>query len=223
MGERGQLVLKPGYCVVVGKSRSLKHVLLGALFQIPDDQRNLAEADGATRVGVGRLASGDAQYRRLRELGQGRNLQKFDPAQKKFASVTEDDLEIESFLRVECGLPNAETYAAFFVFDFAELPSQRGKPGAAASVDQVKVKALRDELEQTKHFEAVQDRLFKAQQRLHELGTLSQQVAAATAELAALNAERRPPPVTPQPPDQPAREANTAKAHPKKRDRHPGE
>ena len=38
MGERGQLVLKPGYCVVVGKSRSLKHVLLGALFQNPDDQ-----------------------------------------------------------------------------------------------------------------------------------------------------------------------------------------
>ena len=27
MGERGQLVLKAGYCVVVGKSRSLKHVL----------------------------------------------------------------------------------------------------------------------------------------------------------------------------------------------------
>ena len=46
MGERGQLVLKPGYCVVVGKSRSLKHVLLAALFQTPDDQRNLAEAGG---------------------------------------------------------------------------------------------------------------------------------------------------------------------------------
>ncbi|HXN83402.1 MAG TPA: hypothetical protein VN883_13080 [Myxococcales bacterium] len=218
MGERGQLVLKPGYCVVVGKSRSLKHVLLGALFQNPDDQRNLAEAGGATRVGVGLVGGGAAQYRLLRELGQGRNLQKFDPAQKKFAPVTDDDMEIESFLRVECGLPNAETYAAFFVFDFAELPSQRGKPGAAASVDQVKVKALRDELEQTKHFEAVQDRLFKAQQRLHELGTLSQQVAAAEADLAALNAELGRSPFTPEQLEQLAGKASSAKADQKKRD-----
>jgi uncharacterized protein YhaN len=218
MGERGQLVLKPGYCVVVGKSRSLKHVLLAALFQNPDDQRKLAEAAGATRVGVGLVGVGAAQYRLLRELGQGRNLQKFDPAQKKFAQVSDDDMEIESFLRVECGLPSAETYAAFFVFDFAELPSQRGRPGAAPSVDQVKVKAVRDELEQTKHFEAVQDRLFKAQQRLHELSTLSQQVAAAEAELAALNAELGRSPFTPEQLEQIAGKASTAKADHKKRD-----
>jgi hypothetical protein len=218
LGERGQLALRPGYAVVVAKSKTLRHAILGALFLSPDDQRNLAAADGPTRVGVGVVGTDGVHYRLLRELSQGRTLHKLDPAQKKFAPVTTDDLEIDSFLRVECGLPPGETFAGFFVLDAAELPSQRGKPVAQASVDQVKVKALREELAQTQRFEGLQDRLFKVQQRLLELAEIGAQVAAAEDDLAGLDAELARVPFTPEQMKHLAEKAAAAKGDQRKRD-----
>src|SRR5207244_4489937 len=114
-------------------------------------------------------------HRILRELGGSRQLQRWEANGKKFAMLTEDALEIDSFLRVECGLPPGDAYTGFFVVEVNELPSLRSKSAAAASeayVDQPRVKALKDELEMTKKFEGMQDRLFKIQQRLQELNEL---------------------------------------------------
>ena len=204
--------------MVVSKSKALRYALLGALYLSPDDQRNLAAADGPTRVGVGVVGSNGVHYRLLRELSQGRTLHKLDPVQKKFAPVTTDDLEIDSFLRVECGLPPGETYAGFFVLDAAELPSQRGKPVAQGSVDQVKVKALREELSQTQRFEGLQDRLFKVQQRLLELGEIAAGVAAAEEKLAGLDAELARVPFTAEQMKHLAEKAAAAKGDQRKRD-----
>lgn len=204
--------------MVVAKSRTLRHALLGALYLSPDDQRNLAEATGPTRVGVGVVGSDGAHFRLLRELAQGRTLHKLDPAQKKFAQVTSDDLEIDSFLRVECGLPPVDTFNSFFVLDAAELPSQRGKPVAQASVDQAKVKALRDELAMTQRFEGLQDRLFKQQQRLLELNALAASVAEAEEALSALDAELARAPFTPEQMKLLAEKAAAAKGDQRKRD-----
>ena len=189
LGERGQLALKPGYAVVVGKSRSLGRVLLGALFLNPDDQRNLVQAPGPTRVGVGLVGNDGASYRLLRELSAGRQLQRLDPTLEKYVQLSSDDLEIDTFLRLQCGLPSADVFTGFFVFQPDELPSQRGRPAGLAEVDQVKVAALQDELQQTRRFEGLQDRLFKTQQRLHALNTLAARLAAAEGALAALDAE----------------------------------
>src|SRR5437660_1542648 len=106
------------------------------------------------------------------QVGGARQLQRFDAAGKKFSTLSQDNLEIESFLRVECGLPPADHYFSFFVLESNELPSSRarGAPGPEAVVDGAKVQALKQELEQTRRYEGVQDRLFKVQQRLHELG-----------------------------------------------------
>ncbi|GAC1348045.1 MAG: hypothetical protein NVSMB23_28350 [Myxococcales bacterium] len=204
--------------MVVAKSRALRHALLGALFLSPDDQRNLAEATGPTRVGVGVVGADGMHYRVLRELAQGRTLHKLDPVQKKFTQVTSDDLEIDSFLRVECGLPQGDGFSGFFVLDAAELPSQRGKPVAQGSVDQVKVKALRDELAQTQRFEGLQDRLFNQQQRLLELDALAAKVKEGEEELADLDAELARAPFTPEQMKQLSEKAASAKGDQRKRD-----
>jgi hypothetical protein len=204
--------------VIVAKSSTLRHAILGAIFPSPDDQRNLAGASGPTRVGVGMVGADGAHYRLLRVLAQGRALHTLDPVQKKFAELTSDDIEIESFLRVQCGLPSGEVFTGFFVLDAAELPSQRGKPAGPASVDQAKVKALRDELLQTQHFEGLQDRLFKIDQQLVELKDLASDVAAAEQQLAAFDAELARVPFTPQQMKQLTEKAATAKSDQRKRE-----
>jgi hypothetical protein len=202
----------------VAKASTLRHAILGALFLSPHDQRNLAAANGPTRVGVGMVGSDGVHYRLLRELTQGRTLHTLDPAQKKFAELTSDDIEIESFLRIQCGLPSGEAFAGFFVLDAAELPSQRGKPAAHAWVDEVKVKALREELSQTQRFEGLQDRLFKQQQRLLELNGIAAGVAAAQEQLAALDAELGRVPFTTEQMKHLAEKAAAAKGDQRKRD-----
>ena len=189
---QGQLALKPGYVAVVSRAASLRVALVAALCPSPDDQRRLAGDTGPARIGVGLLGADGAPYRLLRELGGSRQLQKLDPATRKFATLTEDALEIDSFLRVECGMPHPDAYTGFFVLEVNDLPSLRTKSAAASSeayVDQDKVRALRAELEVTKKFEAMQDRLFKVQQRLHELNTLAGKVAQAEGDLAAVDGE----------------------------------
>ena len=175
--------------MLVGKSRSLRRVLLGALFRNPEDQRHLAAEKGPTRVGVGILGNDGVSYRLLRELSQGRQLQQLDAEQQKYLQISCEDLEIDTFLRVQCGLPPADLFASFFVFGQEEFSSQRARPVAQAEIDQVRVRALQDELAQTKRFEGLQDRLFKTQQRLHDLNTLAEKLAEAESELAAADAE----------------------------------
>ena len=191
LGTQGQIALRPGYVAVVSRAASLRSALLAALFPGPDDLRRLVDGEGPTRVGLG-LTSGDGTpYRLLRELGGARQLQRFDAAGKKFSTLSQDNLEIESFLRVECGLPPADHYFSFFILESNELPSlkARGVAGPEAVVDNAKVQALKQELEQTKRYEGVQDRLFKVQQRLHELTELNRKFHEAQDKLNAIQAE----------------------------------
>jgi hypothetical protein len=188
----GQLSLKPGYVAVVSKAATFRAALTAPVCPAPEDPKRLTEGAGPTRVGVGLLSGDGSPYRLLRELGGSRQLLRFDAQTKTFEAVTEDQLEIDSFLRVECGMPAADAYTGFFVLEVNELPSLRGKAAAAANeayVDQPRVKALKEELEMTKKFEATQDRLFKVAQRLHELKLLDQKLKEAEADVKAVEAE----------------------------------
>lgn len=222
LGERGQLALKPGYCAVVGKSRALRRVLLGALYPRPEDARELAAPPGPSRLGAGLAARDGSVYRVLRDLASGRTLHRFDPGERKFALASDDDLEIDAFLRSECGLPGAETYAQLFVFAEGDLPSRRAPaavPSAPpASAEQARVKQLRDELEQARTFEGVQDRLFKVAQRLEELKAAAARLEAVQRREAELRAEVERVPFSPQQIEQLAEKARNARADQKKRD-----
>ena len=190
LGAQGQLALRPGYVCVVSKSGTLRLALVCPLFPGPDDVRRLTDGAGPTRVGIGTLGEDGSPYRVLRELGGARSLQKLDPATRKFVPVSEDALEIDSFLRVECGLPQADAFTGFFVVEAGELPSLRGKGAVTeALVDQPRVQALRDELSLTRKFEGAQDRLFKVQQRLLELQEVADRARLAAEDLAAIDAE----------------------------------
>ena len=145
----GQLSLKSGYVAVVSKASSLRTALTASVCPAPDDPKRLTDGAGPTRVGVGLLSGDGRPYRLLRELGGSRQLLRFDPATKRFEEITEDQLEIDSFLRVECGMPQSDAYTGFFVLEINELPSLRGKAAAAANdayVDQPRVRALKEEL-----------------------------------------------------------------------------
>jgi hypothetical protein len=154
-------------------------------------------------------------------MGGSRQLLRFDPATKKFEEVTEDQLEIDSFLRVECGMPPSDAYTGFFVLEINELPSLRGKAAAAANdayVDQPRVRALKEELEMTRKFEAAQDRLFKVAQRLHDLKVQQQKLKDAEADLAAVQDELKRSPWSPEEIKELTAKASRAKEDLKKRD-----
>ena len=174
---QGQLSLTPGYVAVVSRASSLRVVLVATLFPNPDDNRRLQLDSGPTRIGVGLLAGDNVLYRLLRELGADRQLLKFDATTKAYSLLTDNNLEIDAFLRVQCGLPSPEHYASFFCVDLGELPSVRQKGAGAVDemVDQVKVKQLKDELEMTRKFDGLQDRLYKVQQRIIELTSAQNQ------------------------------------------------
>jgi hypothetical protein len=221
LAGQGQLSLKPGYVAIVSKAASLRVALVAPICPAPDDQKRLADGAGGTRVGVG-LTSGDGTpYRLLRELGGTRQLLRFDAATKKYASITEDQLEIDSFLRVECGMPPSDSYTGFFILEVNELPSLRGKSAAAASeayVDHPRVKTLKEELETTKNFEGMQDRLFKVAQRLHDLKVLAEKLREAQADVAAIEDELKRSPWSPEQIKELVAKASRAKDDLKKRD-----
>lgn len=218
----GQFALKPGYVAVVTKAASLRAAVVAPLCPAPDDQKKLA--DGATsgvRVGVGLLGGDGTPYRLLREIGGNRQLLKFDRGLSRYNPLTEDQLEIDSFLRVECGMPTADAYTAFFVLEVNELPSLRGKAAAAANeayLDQPRVKALKDELELTKKFEGMQDRLFKVAQRLHDLKGLKERLDEAQAGVAAVEGDLKRAPWSPEQMKELTAKAQRAKEDLKKRD-----
>jgi len=217
----GQLSLKSGYVAVVSKASSLRVALTAAVCPAPDDPKRLSNGAGPTRVGVGLLSGDGSPYRLLRELGGTRQLLRFNTATKKFEEVTEDQLEIDSFLRVECGMPPGDAYTGFFVLEINELPSLRGKAAAAANdayVDQPRVRALKEELEMTNKFEAAQDRLFKVAQRLHDLKVQQQKLKDAEAELAAVQDELKRSPWSPEEIKDLTAKASRAKEDLKKRD-----
>src|SRR5207245_2953903 len=190
-GAQGQISLRPGYVAVVSRAASLRGALVAALFPGPDDLRRLVDGEGPTRIGFGLLSGDGTPYRLLRELGGARQLQRFDAAEKKFSTLSQDNLEIESFLRVECGLPPGDHYSGFFVMESNELPSMRSRAAAGPDVfvDGAKVQALKQELEQTKRYEGIQDRLFKVQQRLLELTELGDRFRSAQDELNEIQAQ----------------------------------
>ena len=217
----GPLSLKPGYVAVVSKAASLRVALTASLCPAPDDPKRLVDRGGPTRVGVGLLSGNGNPFRLLRELGGTRQLLRFDPPTRKFQEVTDDQLEIDSFLRVECGMPSSDAYTGFFVLEVNELPSLRGKAAAAANeayVDHPRVKALKDELEMTNKFEAMQDRLFKVAQRLHDLEILAEKLKAVEGDLAAVQHELKRSPWSPEEIKDLTVKASRAKEDLKKRD-----
>ena len=220
LGAQGQIALRPGYVAVVSRAASLRSALVAALFPGPDDLRRLVDGEGPTRVGLGLVSGDGTPYRLLRELGGARQLQRFDAAGKKFSTLSQDNLEIESFLRVECGLPAADNYFSFFVLESNELPSSRarGVAGPEAVVDSAKAQALKQELEQTRRYEGVQDRLFKVQQRLHELGELGRSFREAQDQLNSIQAELARSPWTPEQMKDLTTRAGRAKEDQKRRD-----
>ncbi|HEX9604825.1 MAG TPA: hypothetical protein VF973_13825, partial [Myxococcales bacterium] len=220
LGAQGQIALRPGYVAVVSRAASLRGALMAALFPGPDDLRRLVDGEGPTRVGLGLVSGDGTPYRLLRELGGARQLQRFDAAGKKFSTLSEDNLEIESFLRVECGLPPADHYFSFFILESNELPSlkARGVSGPEAVVDGAKVQALKQELEQTRRYEGIQDRLFKVQQRLHELTELNHRFREAQDQLNAIQAELARSPWTPEQMKDLTARAGRAKEASKRRD-----
>ena len=192
LSGQGQLSLAAGYVAIVSKAASLRVAVTAPLCPAPDDQQRLSDGTGPARVGVGLTGGDGSAYRLLREMGGTRQLLRLDAVSKKYAAVTEDQLEIDSFLRVECGLPPGDAYTGFFVLEINELPSLRGKAAAAASeayVDQPRVKALKEELELTRKFEGTQDRLYKVAQRLLDLNSLAEKLGEAEGDLAAVEAE----------------------------------
>jgi len=217
---QGQIALRSGYVAVVSKAPSLRSALTAPLFPGPEDLRRLVDGEGPTRVGLGLVSGDGTPYRLLRELGGSRQLQRFDAAGKRFSTVSDDNLEIDSFLRVECGLPPADHYFSFFVLESNELPSQRSRAvgGPDASVDSAKVQALKQELEQTRRYEGVQDRLFKVQQRLQELGDLNRRFREAQDRLNEIQAELARSPWTPEQMKELAVRAGRAKEELKRRD-----
>ncbi|HYR19457.1 MAG TPA: hypothetical protein VEQ15_08190 [Myxococcales bacterium] len=220
LGAQGQIALRPGYVAVISRAASLRSALLAALFPGPDDLRRLVDGEGPTRIGLGLVSGDGTPYRLLRELGGARQLQRFDAAGKKFSTLSEDNLEIESFLRVECGLPPADHYFSFFILESNELPSlkARGVSGPEAVVDGAKVQALKQEMEQTRRYEGIQDRLFKVQQRLHELTELNHRFRQAQDELNAIQAELARSPWTPEQMKDLTARAGRAKEDVKRRD-----
>src|SRR5207245_2854600 len=210
----------PGYGAVVSRAGSLRSARVAALCPGPDDLRRLVDGEGPTRVGLGLVSGDGTPYRLLRELGGARQLQRFDAAGKKFSTLSQDNLEIESFLRVECGLPAADNYFSFFVLESNELPSSRarGVAGPEAVVDSAKAQALKQELEQTRRYEGVQDRLFKVQQRLHELGELGRSFREAQDQLNSIQAELARSPWTPEQMKDLTTRAGRAKEDQKRRD-----
>jgi len=189
---QGQLALKPGYVAVVSRSPSLRVALVAPICPASDDQRRLSDGAGPTRVGVGLLGGDGTPYRLLRELGGSRQLMKLNPASRKYAALTDDQLEIDSFLRVECGMPSLDAWSAFFVLEVNELPSLRAKSAAAVSeayVDAAQVKALKEELVLTQTFEGMQDRLFKISERLQELNKTNVRLREAEADAAQAESE----------------------------------
>jgi hypothetical protein len=220
LGAHGQIALRPGYVAVVSRAASLRGAVIATLYPGPDDVRRLVDGGGPTRVGIGIVSGDGTPYRLLRELGGTRQLQRFDAAGKKFSTLSQDSLEIDSFLRVECGLPPAEHYSSFFVLEANELPSARGRSGSpsGASVDSAKVQALKQELEQTRRYESVQDQLFKVQQRLQELGEIGREFREAQDELNAIQAELARSPWSPEQMKDLAARASRAKDDLRKRD-----
>jgi hypothetical protein len=200
LGAQGSVPLKPGYVSIVSRAASLRALILAALFPGTDDakilvdtQRRTNDAGGPTRVGVGMLGRDGTPYRLLREIGAARQLHKFDPQQKRFASLTQDDLEIASFLRVESELAQPDTYERFFILGANELPSVASLPSRAsanlAAADFGQAAVLKAELEQTQKFEEAQDKLFKVQQRLLELGDQGTKLEAAERDFRDLDAQ----------------------------------
>jgi hypothetical protein len=220
LGAQGQIALRPGYVAVVSRAASLRGALIATLYPGPDDVKGLVDGEGPSRIGIGIVSGDGTPYRLLRELGGERQLQRFDAAGKKFSTLSEDSLEIDSFLRVECGLPPAEHYSSFFVVESNELPSarMRAAPVSQGAVDNARVQALKQELDQTRRYEAMQDQLFKVQQRLQELNELSQGFREAQDELNTIQAELARSPWTPEQMKDLAARASRAKADLKKRD-----
>jgi hypothetical protein len=187
LGAKGQIAFRPGYVAVVSRSSAIHPAILAALFPAAEDRQKLALDPGVPpRIALGFVAQAPDNklpHRLVLEVGGIRELQKYEAASRKFVLFTADEQEIQSFLRVHCGLPPAEPFA-FFVLKSSELPSQRMQtPGGE------EVRRLEQELRITREYEDAQDRLFRVQTRLTEIGSSARTLSDAEESLANAEAE----------------------------------
>jgi len=165
LGAKGQIALRPGYVAVVSKSSAIRPAILASLFPSSEDKQKLAlDPNVAPRLALGFVGQDKVPHRLVLDVGGIRELQKYDSATRKFVLFTADAQEIQSFLRVHAGLPPVEAFA-FLVLGSSELPSQR-----MHSADSEEVRRLTQELRITREYEDAQDRLFRVQTRLTEIG-----------------------------------------------------
>jgi hypothetical protein len=187
LGAKGQIALRPGYVAVVSKAAAIRPAILAALFPAPDDRQKLSlDPNVPPRIAlgfVGQAPDDKLPHRLVLEVGGIRELQKYEPGTRKFALFTADEQEIEAFLRVHCGLPPSDAFG-FFVLGSSELPSQRTHgPGGE------EVRRLEQELRITREYEDAQDRLFRVQTRLTEIGGSAKALSDAEEALASADAE----------------------------------
>ena len=184
LGAKGQIALRPGYVAVVSRSPAIRPAILAALFPAAEDRQKLSlDPNVPPRLALGFVGQDKLPHRLVLEVGGIRELQKYDAGSRKFVLFTADDREIQSFLRVHAGLPPAESFA-FFVLGSSELPSQRMQsPGSE------EVRRLEHELRITREYEDAQDRLFRVQTRLTEIGGSAKALSDAEQALASAEAE----------------------------------
>jgi len=184
LGAKGQIALRPGYVAVVSKSSAIRPAILASLFPTSEDRQKLAlDPNVPPRLALGFVGQDKVPHRLVLEVGGIRELQKYDAGTRKFVLFTADAQEIQSFLRVKAGLPPVEAFA-FLVLGSAELPSQR-----MHSADSEEVRRLTQELRITREYEDAQDRLFKVQTRLTEIGGSVKALSEAEQTLANADAE----------------------------------
>jgi len=184
LGAKGQIALRPGYVAVVSKSSAIRPAILAALFPSSEDRQKLAlDPNVPPRLALGFVGPDKLPHRLVLEIGGIRELQKYDAGTRKFVLFTADAQEIQSFLRVHSGLPPPEGFS-FFVLGSSELPSQRMQtPGSE------EVRRLEQELRITREYEDAQDRLFRVQTRLTEIGGSAKALSEAEEALANADAE----------------------------------
>jgi len=120
-----------------------------------DDPKRLTNGGGPTRVGVGLLSGDGSAYRLLREMGGTRQLLRVRRKYQEVREVSEDQLEIDSFLRVEaaCPPPMRTPGSSCSRSTRCLVARQGGRRRQRGLRRQPRVKALKDELEMTKKFE----------------------------------------------------------------------
>jgi len=207
--ERGRILFRPGYNVVVGDGAALRRIV-AALFHPDRPPDPTLRADGGAAPGVVRagltLAGDDGvTWRVVRDLSGPCQLQRYDAEKRTFLSVLQDPARIAEVLRA-AGVPSPERFEAVLGVAASDFPSRQAPGGLAlaAPVAQArriaatpaearrKLDAARAEMEHARDAEKIQgemdtmqSRLFKLEEMLKSGEQVKERLRAAQAGVAA--------------------------------------